>query len=202
MEKIEKTKQEDKGITKQEDREEVFTKKQEEMHKYRISLWLDKYTDLFSDFDPRPFSERAISQDFLEEAERASRDKASGKIELNLLMPAAQRVYHDEVIIKKRLKEFFKRHYNDVLKKKKGIISKGIYFIAAGILLMFMATYIFFTYEESLLTTFLGVLFEPGGWFFFWEGLSQIIFDSKKLNRKLNFHKKMSKSDISFYPYI
>jgi hypothetical protein len=48
---------------------------------------------------------------------------------------------------------------------------------------------------------FLIILFEPGGWFFFWEGLNLIVFDSKELNEDLRFHKKLSKCDMTFVPY-
>ena len=48
------------------------------LKKSEISLSLDNYDDIFSDFDPRPFSQRALSDDFLIEAKKASRDKVSG----------------------------------------------------------------------------------------------------------------------------
>ena len=39
---------------------------------YSISLWIDSYDDIFSDFDPRPFSARNISDDFLYEVKKTS----------------------------------------------------------------------------------------------------------------------------------
>ena len=33
-----------------------------------VSLWLDTYEDIFSDFDPRPYGQRALSEDFVAEA--------------------------------------------------------------------------------------------------------------------------------------
>lgn len=52
-----------------------------------ISLILDSYDDIFSDFDPRPFSEKALSDDFLVECKRAARDKDRSVVELKLLVP-------------------------------------------------------------------------------------------------------------------
>ena len=52
-----------------------------------ISLILDDYNDLFSDFDPRHYSERALSDDFLAESKRASRDKPAGSLEVKFLVP-------------------------------------------------------------------------------------------------------------------
>jgi hypothetical protein len=51
------------------------------MNHNEIKLMLDTYDDIFSDFDPRPFSQRTLSEDFLEEARKASREKEMGNIE-------------------------------------------------------------------------------------------------------------------------
>ena|SRR3989344_7138118 len=165
-----------------------------------ISLRLNNYDDMFSDFDPRAYTQRALSVDFLEEVDRASRDKNMGQLDLNFLIPRYKRDKRYENQIKKRLKDHFKKHYFLFEKEKKEIINKGTIFILIGIFLMFLATLILYLYRErSLTTTFLVVLFEPGGWFFFWEGLSQVIFESKGINPKLEFYKKMNKSRIDFF---
>ena len=85
--------------------------KQELLAKSEISLILDTYDDIFSDFDPRPYEERALSDDFLLEAKKASRDKATGTIELIFMMPAGKRDTHKESLIKRRLRDHFRKHY-------------------------------------------------------------------------------------------
>ncbi|NYT12918.1 MAG: hypothetical protein GKC01_00225, partial [Candidatus Methanofastidiosa archaeon] len=58
-----------------------------------ISLILDSYDDLFSDFDPRPYSVRGLSDDFLIECRRAVRGikTESPVLELRLLVPKNKR---------------------------------------------------------------------------------------------------------------
>ena len=52
-----------------------------------ISIWIDSYSDMFSDFDPRSFSERTISNDFIAQLKKVSRD-TKGKVSvLKLLVP-------------------------------------------------------------------------------------------------------------------
>ena len=75
-----------------------------------ISLIINSYDDIFSDFDPRPYTQRSLSVDMLDELKRASRDKASGQTELKFLIPKDLRKESDEIQIKKRLREHFKRH--------------------------------------------------------------------------------------------
>ena len=85
-------------------------KKEIDPRKFRegnISLILDSYDDIFSDFDPRPFAHRALSDDFLLEAKRAARDK-QGSLELRFLIPKNERKLDAETIIKGRLREHFK----------------------------------------------------------------------------------------------
>ena len=167
-----------------------------------VSLLLDSYGAIFSDFDPRPYSQRSLSDDFLIESKKAVKDKSLGKIELKLLINEKFRNPHTEAIIKKRLKEHFKNHLNSHKNDVKKIIKQGISFVIAGILLMFIATYILFKSEEaSLIMSFLVVFLEPGGWFLFWEGLDLVIFEAKKKKPDLDFYKKMSKCEVSFLSY-
>lgn len=176
--------------------------KQQLLQLSEISLWIDSYDDLFSDFDPRPYSQRAISEDLLIEAQRASRDLASGKGQLKFLVPTAQRSNYQENVIKKRLKDYFKKHLDNTHKEIKKVVKQGVSFAAVGAVLMLIATFILFKYaERSLVTTFLVIFLEPAGWYFFWEGLNLIIFETKKLKPNHEFYEKMSKCEVTFTSY-
>ncbi|MCX6816158.1 MAG: hypothetical protein NT120_04890 [Candidatus Aenigmarchaeota archaeon] len=165
-----------------------------------ISLWLDTYDDIFSDFDPRPYHQRALSIDFLDEAKRASRDKEAG-IELKLLIAKKKRNATNEILIKKRLREHFRKHHAYLHREKMGIIRKGIEYTVIGLLVMFLATLLTFEYEKTLLTAFLIVIMEPAGWFLFWEGMNQAVFESKRINPDLEFYEKMIKCRVEFVSY-
>jgi hypothetical protein len=167
-----------------------------------ISLWLDSYDDIFSDFDPRPYSQRALSDDFLTETKKASRDKASGSIQLSFLVPKDKRNAQHENLIKKRLRDHFKKHYiifqKDIYKQ----VREGLIYVVSGIILMFTTTYIFFKNpNESLLLSFLVTFLEPAGWFLFWQGLMLVIFESRVKKPDMEFYEKMAKSEIDFIPY-
>jgi len=176
--------------------------KQRLLKKSEISLWLDHYDDIFSDFDSRPYSERAISEDFLNETKRASRDKPSGQIELKFLIPIHQRNMGHEALIKKRLHEHFKKHHMLKHQEVRSMLNKGLFFVVTGIVLMFGASYLLFTdSDKNLAQNFLIILLEPAGWFFFWEGLRQVIFESKSYKKELEFYEKMARIEIEFTSY-
>ncbi|MEK6886363.1 MAG: hypothetical protein AABW88_00875 [Nanoarchaeota archaeon] len=169
--------------------------------KSEISLSLDTYDDIFSDFDPRPFSQRALSDDFLLEAKKASRDKTTG-IELNFIIPKTVRKSSEELLIKKRLKEHFKRHYAIERTEVRNIRKFGGRLTSIGIVLMFLATFILFKFsQKDFLMTFLVVLLEPAGWFTFWEGLNQMVFEPRKHKEDLEFYRKMSSCEVNFFEY-
>ncbi len=166
-----------------------------------ISLWLDSYDDIFSDFDSRPYEQRALSDDFLNEARRASRDKASGTIELKLIIPKPKRNRQHENLIKKRLRDHFKKHYEILGAETRNLVRQGTLFIIMGVILMFFSTLILYEYDQkNVISDFLIVLLQPAGWFLFWEGLRQIVFDSDN-KPDLRFYEKMAECDIEFTSY-
>jgi len=168
----------------------------------KISLWIDSYEEIFSDFDPRGYSKREISADFLSEAKRFSRERLDGKVELVILIPASIVNKSVESVIRKRLMQSFLQQYNILLEKKNKIIKQGVVFVLLGIFFMVSTTFILFNHDvKDFFIYFLGVIGEPAGWFLFWEGLNLIIFDSKGKKPDLDFNKKMLKINIVFKSY-
>ncbi len=168
----------------------------------KISLTLNSYEDIFSVFDTRPYTERSLSVDFLDEAKRASREKSEQGLQLNLLVPKKKRNEYDEILIKERMKDHFRRHYHKNMKEKHESIQSGMKMFLLGILFMITATYVLFKFkEETFVSALVVVILEPAGWFTFWEGLDMMIFESKGHNEEIEFNKKMANAEIKFISY-
>lgn len=170
-----------------------------------LFLKLEKYTDIFSSFDIRPYSKRALSVDFLDEVKRSVSDRKEDEgVEIILNMPEGERNEAHETMIKERLATHFKRHYHLVLKEKLRILKLGIGMVILGVISMIAATFIIFEDPTHNLTlSFLVVFLEPAAWFLLWEGMDLIIFNSKKLNPDLSFYRRMSHSQthVHFQSY-
>lgn len=178
------------------------TQKEKLLKDDEIGLWINDYDYIFSDFDPRPLSQRGLSEDFLNEAKKACLVKSSEDLELKFLVSKKQRNYNEESTIKKRLKEHFKKHALVFKNEYKKIMKQGIWFILTGIIFMVITTFFLIrNVSANYLLTFLAVLLEPAGWFLFWEGLDLVIFESKKKKPDMVFYKKMSKARITFMDY-
>ena len=166
-----------------------------------ISLILDSYDDIFSDFDPRPYSARGLSDDFLIECRRAVRGKKteSPVLELRLLVPKNKRKLAKETMIKKRLKDYFQ---NQAIEKQKELTQSrrdGIKWLAIGILFSLISTFLITL--EGFLFNLLLIITEPGGWFSLWTGLDKLFIEPKGKKPELEFHNKMAKMIIIFHSY-
>ncbi len=180
----------------------ILEEKEKLVRMSEIALILDEYDEIFSDFDPRPYNQKGLSDDFITESKKAVRDREFGVAELKLLLPHKKRDSYHESIIIKRLKEHFKKHHQILSIEQRGILKQGWIFTISGIFLMFFAVFILYEFgDSSLITSFMIVLLEPGGWFLFWEGLDLVIFDSKKKKPDYKFYETMSKAKVSFMGY-
>ncbi len=163
-----------------------------------ISLALEDYEDIFSDFDPRPYSERSLSEDFLYELQRAAFNKEESGLVVTLLLPKEERNAAQEKVILERLKSHFRRLHRRLEDKRKGEVKTGAWMVALGVAFMFLATYILYEIKQTLWTAFIVVLLEPAGWFMFWEGSSLILFKAKEVAPELTFYRKLSGAKITF----
>ncbi len=158
-----------------------------------ISMQLKRYNDIFSDFDIQPYSSRSLSEDFIDELKRVARDKRGNEIELTLYIPKEEHNEPHNIAIKERLMAHFKKHYQLFLEERRKIMKLGISMVAMGILFMIAATLIVFGGpSKSLYLSFLIIFLEPAAWFLLWEGMDQIIFNSRHMSEDLDFYRKMS----------
>ena len=188
---------EDDGVLEEEERTKNLLSKAE------ISILLDNYDDIFSDFDPRPFTHRALSDDFLIEAKKAvkSAGEREDTFDLSFMIPKNQRNFEHEILIKRRLREHFRKHALMIETEITEIKRKGIFLIIFGFITLTLAAIItYYGNGEFLYDVFLIVL-EQSGWFFFWIGGEKFVYENKSKVPELKFYQKMTRCEISFHSY-
>jgi len=166
-----------------------------------ISLWIDDYDDIFSDFDPRPFSQRALSEDFLAEAKRAVRDRREGVPELRFLVPAPVRNLAGEATIRKRLSEHFRKHADQLGRVHRRTVWTSLAIAAAGFGVMTASAFLR-GQPEAFWRTLLNVVLEPSGWFAVWFGLDRLFYGARDVAREHEFYRKMGKAEVVFVAYV
>jgi hypothetical protein len=177
---------------------EVEEEEKELLAEGEVSLVVDNYDEIFSSFDPRPYSRRALSVDFLDEARRATREIKPGIFELRFLLPFSERKLEKEGMIKRRLKEHFKKHHEMLEAESRKVKRKGLFLSFIGFIMMLIATWIVFYGDHKFIYSILKIVFEPGGWFILWTGLDILFFGSKEDRKDLEFYKKMTRAEIVF----
>lgn len=180
---------------------EIKKKREEKiLREANISLVLDSYNDIFSDFDPRGYSERALSDDFLLECKRAAHDKGDRGIELRFLIPKNVRRLKDEELIKQRLLEHFKKHVVEKHIDIKNYQRTGVLWIVLGMAIIVTNAIVSFNFNSPLIETSLKLLEVPS-WFLVWEGLGKIFIRAKEKVPDYEFYKKMSSATVGFFNY-
>ena len=168
------------------------------LNKSELSIWLDSYNDIFSDFDSRPFSERALSDDFICEAKKIEKEKLSGAISLKLLMPSPRRQKAAEAIIVRSIHARFRNLSFQLIREIKRTKKIGALFSAIGLTAMIVANYLTNLHEKTFLINALLIVLEPGGWYFVWTGLDQFFSGTRDKEEELDFNKRMAHSKIVF----
>lgn len=166
-----------------------------------VSILLDSYDDIFSDFDPSSYSERTLSDDFIVQVKKFSGKKSGKKMSLTLLLPLNKRNEEQEKAIIKRLHSYFKNVHQELESEIKKTKVRGLILTGLGTALMVAASYISFMKSEKYSVHFLLVLFEPAGWFLLWAGLDLLVYSSKETKKDLDFYLRMTKSEIKFFTY-
>lgn len=168
------------------------------LNKSELSIWLDSYNDIFSDFDSRPFSQRALSDDFICEAKKIEKEKLSGAISLKLLMPSPRRQKAAEVIIVRSIHARFRNLSFQLIKEIKRTKKRGALFSVIGLTAMIVANFLASFHEKTFLINALLIVLEPGGWYFVWSGLDQFFSGTHDKEEELDFNKRMAHSKIVF----
>ena len=164
-----------------------------------IAIAIDTWDDVFSDFDPRPLSERALSEDFIIELKQRYRETSKGDFVVMICAPESLNDKKSEKIVAKRLKRHFQ--HRSLLRKKENIRIRvrGIVFVICGIcFLTFLTLAAYYQVFSDLAINVIGIVLMPLGWFGIWEGFSKIV-DIKPafINEEL-FYAKLAKAQYQF----
>jgi len=163
-----------------------------------ICIWIDKYDDVFSEFDSRPFSDRALSDDFLREVRKMTSEKSKGEMKLKFHVMDDQRNPESESIILNNLNKHF-RHIADELKQEQlQTLHKGYMFLGFGFVLILVIFFLTTISEHASYLSGVILMLEPGGWFTTWTGLDYVFQISRKEKSAIDFNSKMAHAKIAF----
>lgn len=163
-----------------------------------IAIVIDVYDDIFSDFDPRPYHERELSDDFLKEIQRRYLEDKRGRFEVRFTIPSTERDTKEEALIKRRLREHFAfmvKHETDAIKHTQ---QRGYLYVLIGALVLIGDALAFGFLGETISYHLLSVMLVPAGWYGMFTGIGKVIDEPfEALNRK-KLYEKFEKANYVF----
>lgn len=167
-------------------------------HSRDLNIWIDAYDDLFSDFDPRPFMERVISDDFIVELNKLTSEHTEFIRTLRFQIPEKMRDLQQEKIIIERLQEHFKHEHLSFDAEVKANYRKGFVMALSGVVLLMGAVAVTSFANEKMWHNYLMVILQPAGWFLLWSGMDKIAFGGRQTKIKRDFYSILAKCKVEF----
>lgn len=163
-----------------------------------LSVSLDDYSDIYSDFDSRHYTSRRISEDFLNELRNDIQYREKPFEELCLLIPELKRNEDTEGEIVNSLKKFFKQQFHTYKLRAKRKFRISLVLLFTGIIIMMLNATLIFLEIHSILFTLLSTILEPASWFLLWTSIDYLLYDWKELMHKKLFFERFSEISIVF----
>lgn len=165
-----------------------------------VDIALDSYDDIFSDFDPSPYSKRELSEDFVKEVERRYSTTKEGKIEVVFSVPKKLRNTKDEAIIRERIREYFEWRANAVEEEAREKEKLGGLLIAVGVVFIAISNVIGVQSEKSILLNILHEITLVPGWVGEFVGIEKLLLESREVRQKKKFYEKFKDATYIFVP--
>ena len=166
-----------------------------------ISIWLDKYDDLSSEYDSSHFKARTLSDNFLTEVRKLVHEVESANVELKFNLMADEQNPETEEVIISNIHEYF-AHKADIAKAEmRQILRTGGLLSAAGFAIIIFMVTVGHNFSELMLVKGLEMMIDPLGWFLVWNGLDMVFVQSKKEQPTVDFNLKMTNAKLSFMAF-
>lgn len=164
-----------------------------------ITIRLDTYEDIFSDFDPRPYSGRELSDDFLKEIQRRYMEDKHGRFEIHFTIPSSERDTKEEALIKKRLREHFAFMRQREVEAIASTRQMGYIYIISGAVVLLGNVFALFALEESsVFYQIISVLMVPAGWYGMYTGMGKVIDEPALSVEKKKLYDKFERANYIF----
>lgn len=163
-----------------------------------LSLWLDTYDDIYSDFDSRHYLKRRISEDFIDELRMSLKYRKDQPDALILLLPANQRHIDIEKEITMSIKEQMKDRFDMLVEKVRNILIRGVLLLCSGLVLMGISAFVTLKKPAGYLPLLLRISLEPASWFMLWTGLDLLIYDYRRTKKEKSFYNSLTAMTVHF----
>lgn len=141
-----------------------------------VSIAIDTWDDVFSDFDPRPLEERTLSEDFVYELQKRYYEQPSGALSVTIWAPPTLQDSATEALVCRRLKEYFALRATQMRAEIRQERVRGAIFFACGFVCLGLLAFMTLVVKlPDAWRAFLEITLMPLGWFGMWEGVGKMV---------------------------
>jgi hypothetical protein len=170
-----------------------------ETNAFLLEVDLNRYEDIFNEWDPAPFKRRDLDPDLRTYLESCSNDiNLKRDIELLFSVPEDGEDLEKENHVREGLKNFFYNEKNLVIRERRHSFRRELFTAAAALILLILMVQVS-RYELADLG--LNVLREGltiGAWVFTWEFTLSFFFRRTEMTRRRQKWQRFSRAKIRF----
>jgi hypothetical protein len=166
---------------------------------YVIQVALDKYNDIFNDWDNAPFKKRDMDPDlaiFLENCFEEIPDKYG--VDICFYLPKEGKDVNREESLIAGIKTYYSFYLHQEIRVLKSNYHKIFNYVVASLSLLAVSVFLSTTAGDNI---FLGTIqqgFNIGGWVFLWEVISMVFFRGREVSSEISKYQRFLSSLIYF----
>ncbi len=165
---------------------------------YVIEIALDKYGDIFNEWDHASYRKRDMDPElayFLEDS--SAEIPLRYGIDLVFYLPHQEMDKRKEGLVISVVRNYY-RFYTNVERRTLGRTFRRMlnYFLLA--LALLTCTYIFSYWPQTFFLALLSEGLSMGSWFCMWEAISFLLFERNEITTKIKTYDRLSRANICF----
>ncbi len=166
---------------------------------YVIQVALDKYTDIFNDWDRAPFRKRDIDADLAIFLENCFEEiPAKHGVDICFYLPKEEKDVNREESLIAGIKTYYSFYLHQEIKVLKENYQKIFKYIVTSISLLAVSVFLSTTIGDNIILGTIQQGFNIGGWVFLWEVISMVFFRGREVSSEISKYQRFLNSLIYF----
>lgn len=166
---------------------------------YVIQVAIDKYTDIFNEWDRAPFRKRDMDPDLALFLETCFEDiPAKHGVDICFYLPKEEKDATREELLIAGIKTYYSFYLHQEIRILKGNYSRLFKYLISSFSLLAMSIFLGTIVGENIILETLQQGFNIGGWVFLWEVISIVIFRGREVSSEISKYQRFLNSLIYF----
>ena len=166
---------------------------------FLVEVALDRYRDVFNDWDPAPFKRRDLDPDLLTYLNDSSLEiPLRYKLTLTFTVPADVADIEKERLVSDGIRNYFAFEARQMRRRLKQLYRTTAAYLICAVVLLIATTYANRIENANLVLELLQQGITIGAWVLGWECMSRFLFDHRRVRTELRHIRRFEKAPLSF----